>query len=167
MQRSGYICIPLRRQSGEIAAYALIDHEDAEQATHRWHLSKQGYAARRVIRNGHRQIALLHREILGLMYGDRRQGDHISGDRLDYRRLNLRIVTKAQNAQNKKLYGGSSRHRGVAWNGQASKWMTYADLNGKRTYLGLYESEDEAAAIVRAWRLANMTHTNEARNALV
>jgi hypothetical protein len=55
----------------------------------------------------------------------------------------------------------------VAWNGQASKWMTYADLNGKRTYLGLYESEDEAAAIVRAWRLANMTHTNEARNALV
>jgi hypothetical protein len=39
MQRSGYICIPLRRQSGEIAAYALIDHEDAEQATHRWHLS--------------------------------------------------------------------------------------------------------------------------------
>lgn len=157
------LLIPMRRQDGRLAAEALIDIVDAEQATHRWHLTAQGYAARRVNRNGRSQIVLLHRELLGLYRGDRRQGDHIDGKRLDCRRSNLRIVTSAQNGQNRRPVGGSSKYRGVCFSKQPGRWLAYGQINRKRVYLGLHDTEERAAAAARAWRERHMSHTNEAR----
>ena len=155
------LLIPLYRRDGSVAAHATIDAADAEQARHRWHLSAQGYAARRATRDGRRLIVVLHRELLGLAYGDPRQGDHIDLDRLNYRRSNLRIVTPAQNAQNRRAGGGSSRHRGVCFHKASGKWFAYGQVNRRRVSLGLHTSEDDAAAAARAWRAANMTHANE------
>lgn len=157
------VSITLRRQNGDIAGYAIVDDEDAGQALHRWHLTAQGYAGRRVTRDGRRQILVLHRELLGLKLGDPREGDHEDGDRLNYRRSNLRIVTPAQNSQNRRPVGGSSRHRGVCFHKASGRWMAYGQVKRRREYLGLFATEDEAGDAAREWRAANMTHTNEER----
>lgn len=43
---------------------------------------------------------LLHRELLGIVDNPDVEGDHIYGDRLDYRLSSLAIVTHWQNLQN-------------------------------------------------------------------
>ena len=43
--------------------------------------------------DGKRQ--LLHRHVMGLVPGDKR--DHVNGDKLDNRRVNLRVVSHAEN----------------------------------------------------------------------
>lgn len=154
------LAIPLFSRRGDVVAHALISEVDIGQARYRWHRSKQGYAARRSARG----IVLLHRELLGLEPGDPRQGDHVDGNRLDYRRRNLRVVTRGQNGQNVEQRG-ASRFRGVCWHKGAGKWMAYAEGNGRsRKHLGLYEREEDAAHAASEWRAANLTHSVEARH---
>ena len=45
----------------------------------------------------------LHRMVLGLERGDKRQADHIDRNTLNNTRQNLRIATQTQNAMNAKL----------------------------------------------------------------
>lgn len=91
--------IPLfRRGQAEPIAFTIVDAADARWLLeHRWGLGSDGYATRR--RPG---VAIrMHREILGLAAGDGRHTDHINRDKLDNRRANLRVVTAAQNMQNR------------------------------------------------------------------
>lgn len=159
--------IPLRRRDGTVAAYALVDQEFVGLADVRWSLSTSGYAVRRIrIRvdgAGRQQHVRLHRVVLGLKADDPREGDHINGDRLDNRRSNLRVVPRGANQQNVGPGRGSSRFRGVSWHKASGKWNAYVGLNGRRSYLGLFVSEEEAAEAASAWRLANMPFTNEER----
>ena len=98
-------------------------------------------------------ILYMHREILGLRRGDGLQADHINGNKLDNRRANLRIVTAATNGQNKgKRTGVSSRHRNVSWNSGTGNWMVRLSVAGRRTYLGLFDDEDEAGRVAVAFR---------------
>ena len=53
-----------------------------------------------VVRSSWKLTHYLHREVLGLTPGDGLETDHRNGDRLDNRRSNLRVATRAQNAQN-------------------------------------------------------------------
>jgi len=72
--------------------------------------------------------------------------DHINGDRTDNRISNLRLVTRQQNIYNKPSRGGASQHKGVLWNKYARKWQTVIRHEGKTRHLGLFNSEEEAAA---------------------
>lgn len=130
----------------------------------RWHAHESDtltYAAHRTS-VGDRQIRVfLHRVILGLAPEDPRLVDHIDGNTLDNRRANLRVVTAAQNAQNQGSRGGSSEHRGVTWDRARGKWMASAMLNGKRTTIGRFATEDEAAAAASAWRAKHMPFSAE------
>lgn len=71
--------------------------------------------------------------------------DHINGIRNDNRVENLRQVTHQQNGFNKpnvKGYYYSKSHK---------KWQAQIYLNGKRIFLGLYDTEEEArTAYLRA-----------------
>jgi hypothetical protein len=158
--------IPLRRRDGTIRAYALIDREDAHLAVYRWHF-KTGYAVRDLRRGSYRWAEYLHRLVLRLPSGDLRQGDHVNGDTLDNRRSNLRVVTRAQNMQNVSGVLASSRYRGVSWHRQRQKWQANATLiidgRKKQHYLGLFTSEEEAAAVASAFRAEHMPFTNEDR----
>ena len=93
----------------------------------------------------------LHRIIAERAYGQIPEDmfvDHIDGDPLNNRRGNLRIVTKAQKAQNAAnadTRGGSSRYRGV-WKAKSGKWAAQIAKEGKRMSLGHYENEEDAAA---------------------
>lgn len=96
---------------------------------------------------------MLHRLLLGLAHGDKREGDHRNRNRLDYRRQNLRIVSKGANGQNvSSSRGATSHYRGVSWVKAISKWMARVETNGKSMYLGVFANETEAAEVARVAR---------------
>lgn len=137
----------------------LIDAADTALASVHWrlHRSDTNLYVRGYVR-GRRQF--MHRVICGLEPGDRRVVDHINGDTLDNRRANLRVVTPAQNAQNQGARAG--RFRGVSFDKSRGLWLASATLNGKRTTIGRYATEDEAGLAAAAWRADHMTHSEEA-----
>jgi len=154
MQSQDTVLLPLRARDDSIRAYAQIDVADAEWANQwTWRLGSRGYAVRAEGWQSTYRMFYLHRELLGLVFGDDRQGDHISRDRLDNRRMNLRIVTKAQQQQNQPGHrDASSRYRGVSWNKRSGKWQASIRPNHKTVHLGYYASEVEAAEVARAAR---------------
>lgn len=159
------IRIPLRRRDGTVRAYTLIDEIDAGQATHRWYLHNIGYAYRELRGFSPRRTVLLHREIAGLVPGDGREVDHLNRDRLDNRRVNLRVVTHAENQQNMSSHRGSaSKYRGVSWQSDRQRWLAQATINGRTHNLGRFANEDTAGEAVRQWRLSNMPFTVEAKS---
>ena len=85
----------------------------------------------------------LHRLIMNAPEG--KCVDHINGDTLLNIRENLRICTNAENCRNQKPRNGSSVYQGVVWHNQSGKWRARIMLNYKRTSLGLFDDEIEAA----------------------
>jgi hypothetical protein len=96
--------------------------------------------------NGKIKSIQMHRLIMNPEYGE--LVDHINHDTLDNKKKNLRIVTNAENMQNRlgsNRNNKSSNYRGVSWNKRAQKWEAYTMLNTKRKYLGLFNNELDAA----------------------
>lgn len=149
--------IPLRSRDGSVRAYALIDAADADWVNQwRWSRNAFGYAVRGARIDGHSYLFFLHRQLLGLAHRDGLDGDHINRDRLDNRRNNLRILTRAQNLQNvPSRTGTTSVHRGVSWDKTRGCWRATIQVGGKWKQLGRYPTEEAAADVARAAR-ANM-----------
>lgn len=80
--------------------------------------------------------------------------DHINGDPLDNRRCNLRLATLGENARNMRSRGGSSRFKGVTWHRPSASWYAFIRKDYKRTFLGCFRDEEEAA---RAYDVAART----------
>jgi hypothetical protein len=113
-----------------------------------------GYAYR-MKKTGRRSVPedkiMMHRELLGLVHLDGKQGDHINRDRLDNRRANLRVVTSADNSRNTgSRRNSSSKYRGVCLR-DGSRWVAQATFEGHNNYLGSYKIEEEAARVVNAF----------------
>jgi hypothetical protein len=76
------------------------------------------------------------------------QVDHIFGT---HDQLNLRLATYSENQANSKqtkVYASkkcSSAFKGVYWSKQAQKWQAYINYQQKRSHLGLFANEIEAA----------------------
>jgi hypothetical protein len=84
--------------------------------------------------------------------------DHINGDTLDNRRVNIRVCTNAQNTRNRKTHrNNSSGHRGVQVSPKCPKRPYYAVIftGGTRKYLGSFSSLEQAA---KARREAEKTY---------
>jgi len=47
--------------------------------------------------------------------------------------------------QKKAIKQRSSKYKGVSWNQRAQKWMAHITIDGKKTYLGYFDSEKAAA----------------------
>lgn len=75
--------------------------------------------------------------------------DHIDGNVFDNRKCNLRIVTNQENnrAYKRKQKGTSSKYFGVVFlkNKDKKPWRAGLGYNGKFFYLGVYDTEEEAA----------------------
>jgi hypothetical protein len=72
--------------------------------------------------------------------------DHRNGIGLDNRRANLRLATNSQNGCNKpKKKNTSSQFIGVSFHKKAGKWACFIRNKGRRTWLGSFESEIDAA----------------------
>lgn len=75
--------------------------------------------------------------------------DHINGNTLDNRKLNLRICTKLENQYNQKKHKGNrhSKYKGVTFRKdlKSKPWESFIYNNYKSTRLGYFASEQEAA----------------------
>jgi hypothetical protein len=132
---------------------AIVDDEDYERIkNYKWsyHGGRYGYAARGMHSNEKIQIVKLHHEIIGRPPRGY-EVDHINGNRLDNCRCNLRFVTHQQNTFNTKkrctaIRGvNPSRYKGVNWRNDRCKWVSRITINGRRIYLGIFPTEQEAA----------------------
>ncbi len=166
--------LPLLARDGTVRAYTLVDAQDVARLS-QWTWSLQGrapgkqYAIRQCVIDGRNTHIALHREVVGLprhsgpTTGDRLEPDHINGDGLDNRRENLRIVTHAQNQQNKRPNrNATSRYRGVYWRTNRRRWVAEVRHAGRHFELGYFTDEHEAARAASVWRAQHMTYAVEA-----
>ena len=125
---------------------SLVDDVDFEWLNQwKWYAWKSGntFYALRTTKKG--TTFRIHRELLGLRFGDGRQVDHVNGNGLDNRRENLRTCTSAQNQYNQKIRQGSSRFKGVRWSKRDKRWYARIRFNGKQIHLGTFVVEVDAA----------------------
>lgn len=130
---------------------AILDDEDYEALkSYHWY-SDRGYATRMSLKGeGKRRMIRMHQQILNIP--NHLVADHINGNRLDNRRANLRICTRAQNNMNRfvEKQSSSSIYKGVCWRPHANAWKAYIKLNSKQMHLGYFQSEEEAALAYNA-----------------
>ena len=152
--------IPLQGKAG---ALAIVDEGDDDLARFRWFLNKRGYVCRNLLSGepGFPGMVLLHREILGLTKGDGLQVDHKNRDRLDNRKVNLRIADNALNRQNMPSWGKTSRFRGVSYDRSRGRWVAACRVAGTHRSRRCL-TEEEAAKTAAEWRRESMPYSDEA-----
>ena len=130
---------------------AIIDDDDYERVSqYSWCYHSNGYAARGYWKDKKLVVEKMHQLIMGRAPIGM-EIDHINGNRLDNRRCNLRFVTHQQNIFNTKRRIAAvpgvnpSKYKGVTWRNDRGKWRSTITVNGKRLYLGLFDSEEAAA----------------------
>lgn len=123
--------VDLYNKDCDVIAQAIIDTEDIEKIRYtKWKLSASGYAMNTPkFTGGNKHMS---REILGTT----EFVDHINHNRLDNRKSNLRIVTRAQNQMNVNYKGISNMAGG--------KFGAHIKINQKGINLGTYIFEEEA-----------------------
>lgn len=127
--------------------FAIVDAADIPLVEGRnWHAYvhlKVWYAANNewVTGVGDRRI-ILHRLIAGAQPGQ--QVDHRNGDGLDCRRANLRIATPSQNSMNRGLRSDSRSGLKGANLKSNGRWGSSIAVDGKRRYLGVFDTAREA-----------------------
>ncbi len=127
--------------------FALVDDENYEELSkYKWHIDIWGYPRTPTRDNPEKKMIMkrMHRMVLKLEKG--KIVDHISGNKLDGRKSNLRIVNDQQNSFNRGLdIRNHSGYKGVCWNKQRKKWSARITIDGKKLYLGFFIDKLEAA----------------------
>lgn len=136
-----------------LGLFAVIDDEDFERINrYKWDIIRAPYtmyARRRIQINLKRTTILMHREIMNA--DDGVLIDHKNGNGLCNSKTNLRVVTHAQNMQNRQLdRRNQSGCTGVCWYPQKNKWQVSIMAEGKRKHLGHFANLEDAIAARRA-----------------
>lgn len=153
--------IPIRNSQKQVIAHAQVSDEDHEWAAiYSWHLTGgrgrgRPYPSRSTAA---RKTISLHTEVWERLAGPIPPGmdiDHMDGDSFNAVRTNLRLLTRAENASNRRSgnSNASSKYRGVGWSPAHKKWKAYVGKDWKLFYLGVYEDERVAASVAMAYRL--------------
>lgn len=115
----------------------IVDNEDYPMLiTFKWRFNTTGYATRT-----YKSISM-SRVIMNAKPGE--YVDHVNGNKLDNRKVNLRVITNQQNCWNKiKPFKSISGSRGVRIRNE--KWQAYSNSSsGKQINLGRYSTKLEA-----------------------
>ena len=71
--------------------------------------------------------------------------DHINRNRQDNRICNLRDVNSQQNKLNSGVRrNNTSGVKGVSWDKKSKRWRVQARINGQKTYIGVFDTLEEA-----------------------
>ncbi len=107
-----------------------------------WGISDRGYAWR--TSREHKTI-YMHRQIMRAGPSD--LVDHINGNKLDNRKVNLRKASNAQNIWNSKSHRSWKKipFKGVTFCRLTDKYKAEITKNKKRYYLGLHARAEDAA----------------------
>lgn len=144
--------IQLKRRSGEII-HCHVDSADLPKLLAfnvSWYAAWNPKAKRFYVDcsrkvNGTWRTLSLHRFLM-----DEPEGleiDHWNQESLDNRRENLRIATKSQNMMNRSGARSDSKtgHRAISH--AYGKFMLKVTINGKKTYIGLFKTIEDAIAV--------------------
>jgi hypothetical protein len=108
--------------------------------------SGKAYASRRTYSGNAATIFYMHRQIMGFpVHG---VVDHIDRNPLNNTRANLRVVSKLANIINSDF----TRNGGVWLCRETGRWVARISVNGKKLFLGRYDTREEALAAARAER---------------
>lgn len=124
---------------------ALVDDADYEQvaAVGKWYACRNGqtfYARKNFNRGGRQWSVIMHSVITGWPLVD-----HINGNGLDNRRLNLRQATVVQNARNRRRRSdNTSGYKGVSQRAPG-RFRAYIEVSGTRENLGNFATPEQAA----------------------
>jgi len=129
---------------------ALVDDEDYPGLSqYKWSAFKHGNTYH-VSRHAKSDLTkkycaiYMHAAIIGTPKGF--ETDHINGDGLDNRRINLRITTTRENQQNRHT-PKTSKFPGVCRFERTGKWRAYIKIGGKQHHLGLFDDEETAGIV--------------------
>jgi hypothetical protein len=132
-------------------AAVIVDYDDYESLSKwSWYLHRDGSAVRRKsLGDGSRTswIQRMHREICGIDRKDKRVVDHKNGNRLDNRKINLRVCSQGENLLNCRV----RKHSGTGLKGVArtrSGWIAYIRHSGRKKHLGSFSSAELAYEFV-------------------
>ncbi len=123
----------------------FVDDEDFDWLSQwKWYASSGTNGYFYAIRPARGTIVFMHRLILK---PEKSQVvDHANHDSLDNRKENIRICTNQQNQFNQlPQVGKTSKYKGVSWKETHKKWYVDIKLNGKKTFIGQFDDEVEAA----------------------
>ncbi len=139
IERSAEGVAIIKTSKGEII---LVDDDDwLELTRYSWSLSEDGYASAHIPK--HKNNLMMHLFLLPLDGAER--VDHISGQRFDNRKANLRRVTAAINTYNRRKRPNSSSHYFSVFK-SGNKFMVQIQKDFVGIYFGIYDSELVAAS---------------------
>lgn len=136
-----YCEIVLYDKNSEEKCRAIIDIEDKELVLgKKWCINNSGY----IITGSSSPFVYLHRLIMDAQEGE--YVDHISGDKLNNRKSELRLCTNQENSQNKtKLPSdNTSGILGVHFDKSRNKWKVEIGVKGKNKYIGRFDLLEDA-----------------------
>jgi hypothetical protein len=124
---------------------AIVDDEDYDFLSQwKWHFNQDRYGgyATKMIKKGKKRLALkMHRLIMAV--SNNMQIDHINGNKLDNRKINLRICNVQENMRNRgNQKNNTSGYKGV--NFFKNKWRSYIYVNKKQIFLGYFKELSDA-----------------------
>lgn len=127
---------------------ALVDDDVYEELSRfNWYAAASGetFYAVRHIGTGNRNVARMHRQILGID-SPSIEVDHRDGNGLNNQRHNLRIANKTQNQHNRgRQRNNSTGFKGVTFSKRDKCWMAYIKLSGRQRHLGNFDDPRMAA----------------------
>lgn len=120
--------------------FAIVDDEDFEWLNQwKWCFDSNGYAVRHEQKNEYgfnsRRMIKMHKFILNPSLG--MMTDHINRNRLDNRKINLRMADNHLNQRNSKLsIKNRSGFKGVYWDKKYKRWCARITFFGKKIFGG-------------------------------
>ena len=145
-------------------AIAVIDKKDASlilDGGGRWVAWSPRKAIYAVRRSGGK-TEYLHRVLLNP--SAREQVDHVSGDGLDNRRANIRLVSDASNKKNMPLPAhNTSGYLGVSVDRRRGGFVAQIQVNSRCKYLGRFDDLSSAVAARKAAEAKYGFHINHGR----
>lgn len=126
-------------KSGQVI---LIDAEDAPLAANKsWYISSNGYAASKTKGES---VEYLHRLIMRSKLSEDLEVDHISGEKMDNRKTNLRVCTHKENLRNLGIHNNNtSGYPGVSLN-RTGKYRVGIVVDNRNINIGYFDTFEEA-----------------------